>query len=425
MLINSTLVNQRLSRFHSQLLALFVSVAIFLSISTNLRITGIPIGLGEIFLALLIAGCAFLKPWHQIKNGLFLFWVAVWFCMTLGFAFGNVTGALRLHNTLAYGYTGFLTLAFLAIFNQLDETDLRRVLLYFIVISTIALWVGFIIYLNFDQTTLANLRIDTSDHGRYQGWCQNANQMSLMLVPTPFLISYLWSTSHRTRLNSIGWLTLLLLSVLMGLMVRSDALGFSWILGIGILGILYILKRDCIGAKHLAVLLAVFIVGFLSVRFAAQQGWLGESAHGQLYAQEAVIEKLRIGHGETQQKVNVRVQLWKNALHVWEESPVVGHGPGAYSFFKLSETESLTGMEAHNTLIDLMVQGGLLLGAAYLLLFGWLMITLWRSGQWLLLTSTLVIFSFEFFMFHIRQPVIWFYLTLVLALARFKTKYAK
>ena len=84
----------------------------------------------------------------------------------------------------------------------------------------------------------------------------------------------------------------------------------------------------------------------------------------------------------------------------------------------MTETQSFSGMEAHNTLIDLMVQGGVLLALAYAGLFCWLLASLYRTRQWLLLVGTLTVFSFEFFMFHLRQPVIWFYLTLSLALAQ-------
>lgn len=412
-----------LSPFQSRLLALFVSVAVFLSISTNLRVSGFPIGVGEVSLALLMVGCAFLTPWKQMGNGLFLFWMAVWVCTALGFIFGNVTGALREHNAIAYIYTGLLTLAFITIFDRLSCTDLRKILFCFVVISVAVLWIGFLIYINFDQVTLANLRIDTSDHGRYQGWCQNANQMSLLLVPTPFLVMYLWdSSTGRGLAKSLGWGSLLFLSVTMGLIVRSDALGFSWLLGLLVLFFLALRKRRMIHWKGALAITLIFVVGFLAVRIIAGHGLLGGyGPQGSLYANESAVEKLRVGHGETDQKVGIRLQLWKNALSVWEKSPIFGQGPGAYSSFKLDETQTFSGTEAHNTLIDLLVQGGALLGLAYLAFFIWVMRYLWRSKQDWLFVAILMLFSFEFFMFHLRQPVLWLYLTVVLALVKSRT----
>lgn len=405
-----------LSMLQSRLLALFISVAIFVSISTNLRVSALPVGVGEVSLLLMSIAAGFLKPWQQIKSPLFIFWVAVWLFTALGWVFGNVVGNLRMHNTVAYVYTGLLTLAFLTIFSRLSSKDLRRILVCFVLISVGALWLGLFAYVSLDQSVLEFLRIDII-HERYQGWCQNANQMSLLLVPTPFLVTYLWFTSRKSALQNLGWAVVLLLSVGMGLIVRSDALGFSWILGMIILIGVGLRNGGWIDRKYLVGLLLIFVTGFFGVRLAAEQGWLGQPAQNSLYAKEHVLEKLRIGHGETDQKVGIRLQLWKNALGVWEKSPIFGHGPGAYSAFDLSDTQSFTGMEAHNTLIDLMVQGGILLGLAYVAIFLWLMLTLWRSRQWLLLISALMIFSFEFFMFHLRQPVLWFYLVMIWALA--------
>ena len=410
MFINGYPQQFNLSAYQSKLLALALGTIVFLSISTNLRMSGFPIGVGEIGLLLLIAGGVFLKPWQSVSSPLFLFWLAVWGCTALGYAFGNVVGNLRLHNAIAYAYTGLLTLSLLALFARLKAPDLRRILFYFVVISVLALWLGFLAYLSFDQGTLDSLRIDTSDNGRYQGWCQNANQMSLLLAPMPFLVLDLWSTSSKnTPSSKVGWLTLLLLTVVMGLVVRSAALTASWVLGLAILGLLNLRRNKRFHWKAVAAVIMVFVVGFIAVRALTQQGSLGASSQN---------NALQVGIGAADQKVDIRMQLWANAIKVWEKSPVFGHGPGAYSNFDMTETQSFSGMEAHNTLIDLMVQGGALLALAYIGLFCWLMLVLYRSRQWLLLTSALVLFSFEFFMFHLRQPVLWFYLGLILAISK-------
>lgn len=398
-----------LSIGQSRCLAFVLSVVVFLSVSTNLRMSGLPVGAGEIGLLVLMVGSIFLKPWQNISSPLFLFWLAVWGCTALGYAFGNVVGNLRLHNAVAYVYTGILTLTFVTVFSRLKAPDLRRILFYFVLISVGVLFLGLIAYVSLDQTTLEFLRIDTSN-GRYQAWCQNANQMSLLLVPTPFLILYLWSGSGKTLFKNIGWCLALLLSVAMGLVVRSDALGFSWILGLIVLVGLCLRNRRWLSYTYLVCVLMIFAIGFSGVRLAAERGWLGQLAQNSLYRKETVLEKVRIGHGETEQKVGIRLQLWKNALHVWEKSPIVGHGPGAYSSFDMTATQSFDGMEAHNTLIDLMVQGGVLLATAYVGLFIWLTSTMLRKRNWLLFICVIMIFSFEFFMFHIRQPVLWYYL---------------
>lgn len=413
MLINEQTKPLNLSISQSRLLALLLSVVVFLSVSTNLRMNGFPIGVGEIGLLLLMVVSIFIKPWQRVSNPLFLFWLAVWGCTALGYAFGTVVGNLRLHNAVAYAYTGLLTLAFVTVFARLNASDLRRILLYFVVISVVALWLGFLAYLSFDQITLGLLRINTSDNGRYQGWCQNANQMSLLLTPMPFLILDLWATSlKRVQWCGVAWAILLLMAVVMGFVVRSAALTACWALGLVVLGFLSWKQNQRTNWKPLVVVLGVFAIGFVAVRSWTQLGFLGSSEAN---------NALQVGIGTAEEKVDIRIQLWKNALKVWEESKVFGHGPGAYSKFDMGAA-SFSGMEAHNTLIDLLVQGGFLLALVYVSLFCWLMASLYRTRQWSLLVGILVIFSFEFFMFHLRQPVIWFCLTLSLALAQQRTR---
>ena len=409
MLINEQTKPLNLSISQSRVLALVLSVVLFLSVSTNLRMNGFPIGVGEIGLLLLMVVSIFIKPWQRVSNPLFLFWLAVWGCTALGYAFGTVVGNLRLHNAVAYAYTGLLTLAFVTVFARLSASDLRRILFYFVVISVVGLWLGLLAYLNLDQATLASLRIDMSDNGRYQGWCQNANQMSLLLVPMPFLVLDLWANSqNKTKWLGLGWAALLLLTVIMGFVVRSAALTASWALGLGILGILNLKQNPRFDWKGVVAVLLVFVIAFMVVRGLTQQGMLGTTEKN---------DALQVGIGTAEDKVDIRIQLWKNAVTVFEKSPIFGHGPGAYSKFDLGKT-NFTGMEAHNTLIDLMIQGGVLLGLAYIGLFIWLVTSLWRTRQVLLLVSVIALFSFEFFMFHLRQPVLWFYLVLVLAISK-------
>jgi O-antigen ligase len=411
---------------NSKFFGMLLGVTFALSISTNLRWgLGLPVGPGELLLVAMIVLATFLQPWKQLKSPLFGFWVLLWIFTGLGAHFGSVVGTLAAYNSLAYMFTGGITLALLTLFGIMNACQLRRIGIYFIGIVNLGLWVGFFVYIWGDAEILSAMKIYTQD-GRYQGWCQNANQMSLLMVPLPFVLLGLWPTNAKLScFKNVFWVLLLISTVTLGLIVRSDALGFSWILGLAVLWIANG-KKIISGPvlKRMLVVTVCFAIGFALVRTASQRGWLvlgnlsSPVSVSSLYKESTGIEALRVGHGESRQKVDIRLQLWKNAIAVWKMSPLVGHGPGAYSNFDMDESHSYSGMEAHNTLIDLGVQGGLLLALAYIGLVIWGLKKLWAVGNYTFFCAALVLFAFEFFMFHLRQPVLWFYLCLLLSLAQ-------
>ncbi|MNK77305.1 O-Antigen ligase [compost metagenome] len=119
-----------------------------------------------------------------------------------------------------------------------------------------------------------------------------------------------------------------------------------------------------------------------------------------------------MGVGLDENKGGVRKTLWIHAIDAWLESPVIGHGPGAFSYLDDPEHKQ----EAHNLGFDMLTQAGvvgvLMLGALYL----WLLVTAYRARDPYSLAVLIVLMIFSGAHFMLRQPVFSLYM-IICALA--------
>jgi O-antigen ligase len=124
------------------------------------------------------------------------------------------------------------------------------------------------------------------------------------------------------------------------------------------------------------------------------------------------------GGEATKATANLRVQLWQDALHIGLESGSLGLGPGPH----LEKPTGVTDkgiplpLEAHNTLLDVFTQGGLLGVTAVVSLFAGTFLLLLRAKHDALaiLIVALAIFSISHFI--LRHPTVWFALALSLVM---------
>lgn len=103
-------------------------------------------------------------------------------------------------------------------------------------------------------------------------------------------------------------------------------------------------------------------------------------------------------------KLDERLAIWKNTLAAWTLSPVIGLGPGAYSGL----TGPLQGMEAHNLMLQMLVNAGVLGIIAALLLLGWLLRRLWLSPEgalWIAVVAGILVQGLGQYM--MRHPLFW------------------
>jgi hypothetical protein len=407
--------------------AFALGFALLLSISTNLRLVAFPVGPGELLLALLAAaGVWFGKPWQLRKTPVVLFWLCAGLGMVLGSAFADKPGVLAAHHAMAYAFTGTVTVGLLALLVQLSDAAVRRSIFWLTSLTAVVLWFGFVVYLSGDAVLAKQLHMADGGDVRYSGWSINPNQLALFFVPLPVWVAALWrDVAKPTRLQMAGFGLLLFALMLMGLLVRSDGLFVVWVFEFVILIMLRLrwemkASRMSLLGYALVMVLCVFLVKTFahgevrkSVRCAIEtigQGeglWSAKCYDGQAFKDQ---EAFRIGYSNPVEKTGIREELWKHGLQAWAQSPWVGYGPGEYSWASTDANGGRTeAMESHNITIDLLTQGGLLAGGAWLVLVSYLLIGAWRIRDSYTFSVVLMMAAFTFF-HNTRQPYFWFVL---------------
>ncbi len=426
----------RNNAFWGWLVPALVAFGLFFSIATHLRVlTGGAVGPGEMLLfAAAVLGWALGKPWQQLKNPILWFWGLLAVTMGLGYLTGNLQGHWVMRNTQAYVFTGFVVVGFVSLFSRLSNEALRRMVALLCLVAAAGMWAGFVIYLKGDAALIQKFALNDLGDVRYAGWSENPNQLALFFIPLPVWLAALWRDVLKPKLSqTVGFGLLLLALMLMGLLVRSDGLFVVWVFEFAVLLVLRLrwdlkVSRMSLLGYALAMVLCVLLVKTFahgevrkSFQCAAQhlsQGlnpWKANCYQEQTFEDK---EAMRIGYSDPVEKTGIRQDLWKNGLKALQEAPLFGHGPGAYSYYsdlevqKATEDSGKPREEAHNITIDLMTQGGVLLGAAWLVLLLCLLVGAWRIRDSYTFSVVLMLAVFTMFHYHLRQPYLWFGLIL-------------
>lgn len=411
----------------AQVLPFAIGLGLLLSISTNLRMTAFPVGPGELLLAVLaLVGAVYGKPWRLWKTPVVLFWLVAAVGMWLGAWLATQKGALAAHHSMAYAFTATVTIGLAALLVKLGDAALRRAVYWLCTLTAVGLWFGFVVYLSGDAELAKQLHMTDAGDVRYSGWSINPNQLALFFVPLPVWVAALWrDVANPTRLQMAGFGLLLFALMLMGLLVRSDGLFVVWVFEFVILIMLRLrwemkASRMSLLGYALVMVLCVFLVKTFahgevrkSVRCAVEtlsQGeglWSAKCYDGQAFKDQ---EAFRIGYSNPVEKTGVREELWKHGLQTWAQSPWVGYGPGEYSWHSTDAIGGRTeAMESHNITIDMLTQGGLLAGIAWIALVSYLLISAWRIRDSYTFSVVLMMAAFTFF-HNTRQPYFWFVL---------------
>ena len=428
--MNASVGKQELSRagfLGGALVPFVMGLGLLLSISTNLRMAAFPVGPGEVLLALLgIVGALFGNLWRVWKTPVVLFWLLASLGMLLGALLATQKGSLAAHHAMAYAFTASVTIGFVALLMQLSDAALRRAVYWLCTLTAVSLWLGFVVYLSGNGGLAKQLHMTDAGDVRYSGWSINPNQLALFFVPLPVWVAALWRDVVKpTRLQLAGFGLLLFALMLMGLLVRSDGLFVVWVFEFIILIMLRLrweikASRMSLLGYALVMVLCVFLVKTFahgevrkSVRCAVEtlsQGeglWSTKCYDGQAFQDQ---EAFRIGYSNPVEKKGIREELWKHGLQAWVQSPWVGNGPGEYSWHS---TDALGGrtevIESHNITIDLLTQGGILAGGAWLALVSYLLVGAWRIRDSYAFSVVLMMAAFTFF-HNTRQPYFWFVL---------------
>jgi O-Antigen ligase len=388
-----------------------LAAGLLFAMFAQLRYSDPPIGIGE---ACLVAwfgltlgrSISWLSaPTSRAFLQLAVFWLLIGIALCIGTMVAIIIGernvnALFIHDIGAYALVAGMSL--LAAFQADAAKRLRRVASFLVVFGSVYLtvllaqWCGVV--------SISGVEIWFYD--RLIGWSTNANQLALLCLILILLSFHLAETARRPAAR-LAALCCAGLPIWAGYLTRSDA--FLIALGLSLPCIIGLRCARALFAARQAGLAASFVLAAFAVpavlasssplAFVLMADYFGERPQQQ---PNQGVER-DFAH---------RTELWEQAFARGFESRLLGLGPGPHLTRPANLNEprwdALPDFEAHNTLLDIFLQGGLIAVGSLL----WLGITAVRAALSASLCSLpiLVIAMSGFALTHfiMRHPVFWF-----------------
>lgn len=412
-----------------------LTLGLLLSTASQLRPEGAPVGPGEICLAvwvllMLFREVARLGPTlTQPLSKLLIFWMVFALTQCIGtmtaFAIGDRhdTG-LFLHDVMAYPV--------LAAVSCLSTAGSRLHRVAWLLATFSAAWLLLQVAFGYGWISLGDY--DTWEWERFRGLSDNANQLALYCAVITLLSLYLAETARGPG-ESLAALICMIVAIVVGRLTMSDA----YLLVIVVAGPLFaalklqrwLKSRDRRMALRSAFAWILVLALPLAVAYVTP---LGASAATEI--EEAVKGMTKGGGGrDTEETARLRVHIWNEAMRRGVESGMLGLGPGPHLEIPASivagrrdstndpkhvehpEYGFVPNFEAHNTFLDLFLQGGLLA----VLSLGWLVATalvVTRRAKLDALTTLLCgLAIFSIFHLIVRHPIFWFAISLCMVAA--------
>jgi hypothetical protein len=396
-----------------------LAAGVVLSFASQISVPGLPFGYGELFLVLWImlsigrilaggpieATPAFLK--------LAKFWLLLSLTLAIGTAVGYSTTVLYLtglsHDAMAYALLASVTC--LAVLEPDAESRLRRSAWWVIAIA----FGAFMVQLGLAWGWVHQSGVDPWYWDRFRGWSENPNQLALYCAVFGPLALHLAVTTNN-RWAQFFALSSLIPIFYVGRLTKSDTYLYTTILsGLVFLGMrlgAWFASAD--GRASLSRQIALLLIlGAVPLAVAVAPYAVAEESSVAQFAKSLTKD----GGGEaTAETFDLRVFLWGEAIEKGLQSWSLGLGPGPHlERPPVADRQFLERpFEAHNTILDLYLQGGLVAVLALVWIVGSAAMSAWRSrfDALSVLLASVVVFSMPHLI--IRHPIVWFALTFCL-----------
>jgi len=390
--------------------SMLLAVGLVLTTASQLRLPGLPLGLGEICLSLWLVYASLRLLTEHISNprallGLVTFWVFFTLTLSLGTTLALVLDELdpetMLHDTFAYLLVAALSCLLVA--TMKSTAKLNQTLWFVVAFWNIAMAVQLAV--GFGLISLSSVEPWFWD--RFRGWSENPNQLALYcaILTTLSLHLALSTNGFRRPLALFSCL----LSFVVGRLTKSDTFLGSMVLSS--VAFLALRARSwMISWKRRSLRYAfatVVAIGIVPLTMSLAPFALAIAGDV-----EGVAASMTKDHGgeATKTTANLRLQLWEDAAYHGLETGSLGLGPGPH----LSRPNAVflgaapVPFEAHSTPLDVFTQAGLLGLFAVCGLFAgtFLLVLRARNDTLAMLLVALVLFSMSHFI--LRHPIVWF-----------------
>jgi hypothetical protein len=401
-----------------------MAMAMLLALETQLRIGGA--GPGEAILLIVLPAMLLSALWRgaAVVRGGALALLAFWGILAAALCLGVVTAmaltvpvdaSLVLHDVVAYGLLSLFCLAFSTLPRR--NESLRR-----------TQWLIATIGASMSALQLANANglfslpnVDPWYWDRMRGWSENPNQFALLSLLIGFCALALLDKSDTNLQKATAALCA---AVALGVGLNSKSNAYSMVMAAGLALFLVLklaragLRAERRGIPALGVLLMLASLSGLLVTLVSARLDLREEL------KSFASDFGRKGDDESADAA-LRLELWRQAVASGWRSDGFGLGPGPHLAIppslvaaRKSEDEPknlshpkvglASNFEAHNTVLELLVQGGVLAVAAFLWLLPTAVRRAWRAGFDGVIALLFATIAFGSFHVVFRHPLVWF-----------------
>lgn len=396
-----------------------LACGVAIAYATQLDVPRLPFGYGELFLTLwillslvrILAGGR-LEATPALAK-LAAFWLVLTFALGLGTIVGFMTTVLYLdpllHDTVAYAL--LISVTCLAAAEPDADARLRRSAWWMIGIANIC----FIIQIGIGWGWIHQPGVDPWYWDRFRGWSENPNQLALYCALFGPLALHLTTTTRNPWGRLLG-LSCMAITFYVGRLTKSDTYLYTSILiglifvGLRIRTWLAAERADNGLLRQVALLL---MVGVLPLAISLTPYALPEFGSAEDFAKSLTKDK---GGERTEETAELRLFLWNEALQKGASAGSLGLGPGPHlERPPIVDKQFLPRpFEAHSTVLDLYLQGGLVAVVALAGIVGAAAVSALRAraDALLALIASIVVFGTPHLI--IRHPIVWFVLTMSL-----------
>lgn len=414
--------------------ALF-AFGLLLTPASQLRVAGLPVGPGELCLiiwVILVLGreavrCRLLLT--PALSRLLMFWSLFALAQTLGTLTAKLIGDEHdpvwfMHDVMAYPLLAAISC--LSVVGPNPGPRLHRITWLLcgfgtpVVLAQLA-----------DAWGLYDIpSVDPLWWDQFRGWSSNPHQLAVLCMVLGILSLHLAETSKRLGAR-IGALACAIIPVYAGRLTGSDSFALILVLSGPILLTfkcrtwLFSRARQISFGSALAWVIVLALPGVL-ISIAPLAYSIA------VEARDLAKSMARENPEQTREKTELRLELWSQALKRGVESGMLGLGPGPHleiphsivsarnmdtvhpQFVEHPMPSFVPNFEAHNTMLDLFTQGGLLI----VLSFVWLVAMAFKSacatGQAALPTLLCGLCIYAIATFLLRHPIFWFVIAVCL-----------
>jgi hypothetical protein len=411
-----------------------LSVGLLLTTASQLRLGNLPIGPGElcllgwVFLVSLKEARRLGPPLSPALLRLLIFWTTFVMSLCLGLLTGLFIGQQYdthwlLHDVLAYPLLAAVSC--MSVVEPGAQRRLRRVAWLLIMFGSASLALQ--VAAGFEIISLPVIQPWFWE--RFRGWSANPNQLALLCGVLALVALYLCETA-TTWSSRIVALACSVLPICVGRMTMSDTFTLAVLLAAPLFVGLKV--WDGLHFSGLNIMRFAFactvVIGLPLLTISLIPFGMVTASDAGMFAKE--ISKN--GGKELKQESDLRFSLWTQALTLGVKSAMLGLGPGPHLEIptsvvvgRMTEPEQLENIEhpqqtsapnfeAHNTVLDLFTQGGMIAVLSFIWILGVSFFSAHKARLAGLTTLICGVSVFAMTGLIIRQPLFWFSIALCL-----------